>query len=139
MIYMVLISVVSIFSLGFLWISSVLSQFEKEEIRQRTTYIENQKAVIKSEVDQALGFVKHMQSKTKQRLRDSIKDRVNEAYAIAENIYQQQVEEKTIDEIKSNVINALRPIRYNHGRGYYFAFDLNGIERLFPSKPNSKA
>jgi PAS domain S-box-containing protein len=29
----------------------------------------------------------------------------------------------------------LRPIRFNHGRGYYFAFNYQGIEELFPDRP----
>jgi len=33
-------------------------------------------------------------------------------------------------------LRTLRPIRFNKGRGYYFAFDLNGIETLFPVRPD---
>ena len=132
---MAVVSAISIVSLGFLWISSVMSNFENEESRLRSMYLESRKDLIKSEVEQALDFVTHMQSKTEIRLRHDIKHRVDEAYAIAENIYQLEAGQKSLDEIKVLVVNALRPIRYNQGRGYYFAFDLNGIERLFATHP----
>ena len=135
LIYMAVVSAIAFFCLGFLWISSVWSNFEKEEIRQRAVYLENKKAIIRSEVDQAIGFIRYMQSKTEIRLRENIKHRVYEAYAIADNIYKQESDKRSLDEIKALVIHALRPIRYNHGRGYFFAFDLNGIERLFASQP----
>ena len=31
--------------------------------------------------------------------------------------------------------DALRPVRFNDGRGYYFAVSLDGIEQLYPVKP----
>ncbi len=42
---------------------------------------------------------------------------------------------KTEPEIKKMIKDALRPIRFNKGRGYFFGANFNGVEQLFPDKP----
>lgn len=135
MISMTMIGLISVCSIGFLWISSEWSTFEKEAVALRESYIENQKQILKREVAQAIDFVNYMQAQTDNRLKDSIKNRVNEAHAIAENLYDKNKDSKQIEEIKEIIREALRPIRFNKGRGYYFAFDLEGVETLFAAMP----
>jgi signal transduction histidine kinase len=60
---------------------------------------------------------------------------VNEAYAIASNIFNLYREKRTQAEMQEMVKDALRPIRFNEDRGYYFAFNLQGIETLFADRP----
>lgn len=132
---MTLVGCMSVFSLGYLWISSEWDTFETEAQVLRESYLEDHKSVLKREVDRALDFVKYMQSLTEERLKVSIKDRVREAYFIAENIYNVQRGKKSVAEIENLIKDALRPIRFNKGRGYYFAFSLDGIETLFAANP----
>ena len=136
LIYLVLVSVISVFSVGYLWISSEKSKFKEEANILRAAYLETQKETIKREVNRALSFVDYMQSQTEKRLKETIKNRVYEAYSIASNIYKQHKNKKSVEEIKKIIKDALRPIRFNKGRGYYFAFDLDGIETLFPVRPD---
>ena len=136
LIYLVLIGAVSVFSVGYLWVSSERSKFVAEASILRKSYFNTQQETLKREVERALAFVRHMQSQTEKRLNDTIKDRVIEAHSIADNIYKQHKNSKTIGEIKEIIKDALRPIRFNKGRGYYFAFDLNGIETLFAVRPD---
>jgi PAS domain S-box-containing protein len=131
-VYLALVGFVCLLSVGFLWINSELSRFKKDTDALRTSLLEDKKKMIKREVDQALNFVRHMQSKTERRLRGSAKSRVYEAYAVANNILQNERGKKSLAEIKESIRDALRPIRYNKGRGYFFAFSLDGVERLFP-------
>ena len=131
-IYLALTAVVCLSSVGFIWITSEISRFKEETHALRTTMLENKQAVLKREVNRALDFVTHMQSKTEMRLRGAVKNRVNEAYAIATNLLQKEKNRKPIDELKNTIREALRPIRYNKGRGYFFAFSLDGVEQLFP-------
>lgn len=135
LINMAFIGAMSVFLLGILWVSSEWSRFENEEDMLHIAYIDDQKQLLKREVDRALNFVDYMQSQTEIRLRKSIKERVYEAYAIADNLYTKHKDTKNIDEIKQIIKEALRPIRFNNGRGYFFAFTLNGVETLFAAKP----
>jgi len=134
-IYLVLVGFLSVSSVGYLWVSSEWSRFDEEANTLRASYLEAHKELLKREANRALDFVKYMQSQTEKRLRGSIKSRVYEAYSIAENIYRKQRNTKSIEEIKEIIKEALRPIRFNKGRGYYFAFTLKGIETLFAVRP----
>jgi len=135
LIHMALVGVISVFSLGYLWVTSEWSRFEKEATSLRASYLESQKETLKREVNQALNFVNYMKSQTEKRLQESIKTRVNEAYAIIENIYLKERDIKNTEEIEALIKQALRSLRYNDGRGYYFAFTLEGVETLFEIRP----
>ena len=130
-----LVGGISIFLMGYLWLETELSKFEKEANTLRTNFLDGRKEVLKREVSQALSFIKYKQSQTEFQLRESIKNRVYEAYSIADNIYLKQKGINRIEEIQDTIREALRPIRFNKGRGYYFAFNTNGIETLFAAKP----
>ncbi len=132
---LVLVGAVSVILVGYLWVSSEQSKFEKEIVTQRNDYIQSQKDILKREATGALTFVKYMRSQTENRLKNSIRNRVYEAHSIATHIYQQNIQKKSVKEIKEMIKDALRPIKFKKGRGYYFAFDLNGVETLFPVKP----
>lgn len=130
--YLALVAFVCLSSVGAVWITSEISRFNKEADTLRISLLEDKKTVLKREVDRALDFVKHMQSKTEKRLRNVARNRVYEAYAIATNILETKKQNKSNAEIKDTIREALRPIRYNKGRGYFFAFSLDGVEQLFP-------
>ena len=135
LIYLVLVGVISVASVGYLWVSAEQARFQEEATALRSAYVDAQKEILKREVDRALAFVEYMQSQTEKRLKDSIKDRVYEAHSVAANLYNEHKHKLSVEEIKEIIKEALRPIRFNRGRGYYFAFDLDGIETLFADKP----
>ena len=101
----------------------------------RSDYLDRQKQVIKQEVIRAVEMIRHQKSKSEELTRKKIKSRVYEAYAIAQNIYQQKKDTETNAEIQEMVLNALRPIRFENGKGYYFATRFDGIEVLFADRP----
>jgi len=106
LIYLVLVGIISVSSVGYLWVSSEQSKFEEEANALRTTYLESQKEAIKREVNRALAFVEYMQSQTEKRLKDSVKDRVYEANSIATNIIKQRKDKKSVEEIKEIIKDA---------------------------------
>jgi signal transduction histidine kinase len=50
-----------------------------------------------------------------------IRGKVQTAYSIASHVYSLYKDEKNVDELREMVVEILRPIRWNNGRGYYFA------------------
>lgn len=133
--YMIFINLCAVITVGYLWVSSERSQFENDKTTLKKAYIDQQKEQLKREVDRALDFISYMRSLRENRLRTVIKNRVYEANAIALNIYDRNKSSKSSAEIKTMIKDALRPIRFNHGRGYFFAFDMNGVETLFAVQP----
>ena len=132
---MLLIAIISITGAGYFWISSEYNQFNEEAKSLKTTFIDDQKALIRFEVEKAIDFLNYNQNLTEQRLRENIKDRVYESISIGNNIYQQYNGKMPLARIKQLFKDALRPIRFNNGRGYYFAVSMDGVEQLYPIAP----
>ena len=121
--------------IAYFWISSTYSDFEIESEVLKRRYIDDQKANLKSEVRSAVEYIEFKRSQTESRLKEGIKLRTFEAHAIALNIYEQNKKRRSRKEIEKMVRDALRPIRFNNGTGYYFATRLNGVEELFADRP----
>ena len=98
----------------------------------RADYIVQQKKLIKSEVDRVVAMINQQKEQSEKLTKSVIKSRVYEAYAIAQNIYQQNKEAKSDFAIQQMIVNVLRAIRYNEGKGYYFIASRDGIMKLNP-------
>ena len=101
----------------------------------RTDYVEQQKQMSKREVERVVNMINYERTQSELLTKGKIKSRVYEAHAIAQNIYQQNKTAKSEAEIQQMILDALRPIRFEHGSGYYFATRLDGVELLFADKP----
>ena len=133
--YFLLAVILSIGLLGFFWIQSEYADFRTESESMRTGYIASYKDILKTEVDTVLTYIDYQKARVKPRLRQSVQGRVDEAHAIAFNIFNQNQANRTQAEIQEMIKDALRQIRFNSGRGYFFAFNLQGIETLFADRP----
>ncbi|MCD6388021.1 MAG: cache domain-containing protein [Desulfobulbaceae bacterium] len=116
-------------------IFSSFRDFKNRAEQMRTEYIAEQKTIIKEEVDRVVAMISHEKAQSEAVTKEKIKSRVYEAYAIAQNIYQRNKAAKSKAEITQMILDALRPIRFEQQRGYYFISRLDGVTLLFPSKP----
>jgi PAS domain S-box-containing protein len=135
MFHMLAISCFSVVVAGYFWISQEYASFHAESKELRENYLESQRDMIRNEVQKVVDYVDYMRSLREKRLKDSIRERVYEAYAIANNIYRENRGKKSNAEIADMIRDALRPIRFSGGKGYYFATNLKGIEMLFADRP----
>jgi len=126
----------SIFSVGSFWIYSEISLFQKSRQQQERVFTEEKKFQLKQEVERAIAYINFKRSQSEQRLRNDIQNRTNEAYAIATSLYEQNKERLSKDHVGDLIKDALRPIRFNNGRGYYFATRLDGVVQLFADRPD---
>lgn len=58
-----------------------------------------------------------------------------EAHEIVMNLYREYGNTLSPPELKKIVKDALRPIRFSEGKGYYFATRMDGVEILFADRP----
>ena len=126
---------VSVSLFGSFWISDEYERSKKEAAALREVYFESQKRLIQEETDKVIDYIEYKKSQAEERLKLSIKSRTNEAYDIALNLYEQHKRTKSPAEIEKIIKDALRPIRYNNQRGYYFVTRLDGVEILFADRP----
>lgn len=129
------LSAVSILLLGALWIGDALYHFEEDSEALRQEFMEARKKEVRQEVGAFLAKISAQRSSLEDSLRNDIRARVLEAWAVADNLYRLNAERKSKDDLAEMIREALRPIRYNNGRGYFFATGLDGVEQLFSDRP----
>ncbi|MBN1104014.1 MAG: cache domain-containing protein, partial [Deltaproteobacteria bacterium] len=133
---MILVAALAILVIACLWISSVYRGFHHESAELRARYLESQKNMVRDQVRNAADHIEFKKSLTEMRLKKNIRSRTYEAYEIALNICRQNEGLRDQKELQKMVKDALRPIRFNGGRGYYFATNLAGVEQLFADRPD---
>jgi PAS domain S-box-containing protein len=132
--HMALVAFVSISVLGYLLISDEVSHYDEHANDARKTAIEARKILIKKQAQDALDFISFKQTQIESRVMSSIRSRTNEAHALATAIYEREKDTKTPEEIKGIIATALRSIRFNDGRGYYFGISLDGLMVFNPNE-----
>ncbi|WP_345991491.1 cache domain-containing protein [Sulfurimonas sp. HSL-1716] len=108
-------------------------QYQDSLKDMETVYVEAQKNKTISKVDIASKLLQYNESVTTDILKEKLKNRVNTAYSIAKNIYDQNIKSHTKKEVQKIIIDSLRPLLWNNGESYIFIVDFNGISRLSPS------
>ncbi len=101
----------------------------------QTKIVEREKSVIQTEVHEAIDYIDFKRSEVMKRTRETIRSRVYEAHDLAMSVYRRNKGRMPREELQDLVRETLRPIRYQEGRGYYFATDLYGVEQLFADRP----
>ena len=124
------------FVLGFMWIRSEYEQFSRQSDEIRRDYLQSQKVLLSSEVQRPVDHIRFMTTRTESVLEENIRNRTEEALAIAWNIYEKFGRRLSVAETKRMIKEALRPIRYRDGKGYFFIVNLNGVEELYPVFPD---
>lgn len=104
----------------------------------KESVLENYKAELKNRVEIIEQYIDYKKSTTEQRLRDAISLKVNEAYKIAQSIYLNNKATMSEENIKKLIVETLRHVRFNEGRGYYFIDTLDGDCVLFPTNPTEE-
>ncbi|PKN39787.1 MAG: hypothetical protein CVU63_14225, partial [Deltaproteobacteria bacterium HGW-Deltaproteobacteria-20] len=130
-----IISTLSILLLGALWIGDALYHFDEDSALLRQEFLEARKKEVRQEVDVFLAKVKDQRASLDDVLRSDIRARVHEAWSVADNLYRLNAASKNEKELAEMIREALRPIRYKNGRGYFFATGLDGVEQLFSDRP----
>ena len=126
----------SVIAIGSLWLNERIkhSLIHKEELREN--YLTNRKDAIKKEVEHVTRYIEHKRAELDKRIRKEVQYRTEEAYQIAQYIYEQNKENNlTLLEIGKLIHDALYAASWNDGEGYYFAEDMAGIERVNRNNP----
>lgn len=130
-----LLTSLSVIAIGSLWLNESIkySQSQKKEIRE--TYLDSRKSEIKKEVHHVIRYVEHERSRLEKRIQKEVQNRTEEAYQIAQHIYEQNEKNLNRREIAKLIHDALYAVSWNEGEGYYFAEDMAGFERINRNNP----
>ncbi len=102
----------------------------------RKNYQNSYEVRVKEELGKVIDSIDYRRTQNDMRMEQKLRERVQSAYTIASHVYSLYEDEKSVEELRSMVVELLRPIRWNNGRGYYFAGRVScGVIDLFADEP----
>ena len=123
----VMISTLCVGLVVFLWFNEKYTAFSEQIGQIQENYLNEQKDLLKREVEKAEDFIFYMKSSTEQRLKDRLKEQTINIHSIItdtlNNAPDSISESERIDLIKQTI----RSFHYNKGKGYFFAVSMDGI------------
>jgi two-component system cell cycle sensor histidine kinase/response regulator CckA len=129
-------AVASVLLFVILWALLTAASLRRETAAVREQSIQDSRELIRSQAEQAVAFIQSSRASTRERLKSLIRDRVYEAHAVAEHLHRKYQATMTEEQLREAIREALRPVRFNKGRGYFFAIRQDGLEELFADRPD---
>lgn len=129
------VSIVALFAIVVLvgmWAYDEYRGMQREVALFRQTYIEEQKSFLREVLLDMANYIEDVQNRANERTKTRLKNKVERAIVIAENVYRRLHRELPPDQLEAAIKEALRPIKYDNGNGYIFAFKLDGEIKLSP-------
>ena len=124
------------FFVGIFWAINEYQTYQETINNIRNNYHQHYEMRVKEELQRAIDSIDYRRSQNDMQVERDIRERVQSAYTIASHIYRLYKNEKSVEELRLMVVELLRPIRWNSGRGYYFAGRINdGVIDLFADEP----
>ena len=117
------------------WAVMESRDFSNELISEKEVLTENKKHEVKTIIKDAVAYIESERENLESELKTILMQRVDEAVSLIENLNNTYASSLTSSEILNIAKEALRPIRFNNGRGYFFIVDLDGTELLYPVAP----
>ena len=133
--HMIILAVASLFSWTLVLIHGDYTSFKEQASSLRQNHMDAQKKLLMAKVREVTDYIEYKENLTEKRLKESLKSHVNQAHHMATGLYDQYAGSGPPAQLEKMIKEALRPIRFNQGRGYYFAFNLNGLEELYADRP----
>jgi len=100
----------------------------------KKSFIASEKEMIKIQVNQVIQQITYEKNSTEKILKNNIKNYIYQAHSIATNIYNNN-KDKSEKEVTTLITDALRDIRFNDGRGYFFIYKTDGLSVMHPVLP----
>lgn len=119
-----------VIAMGSSWLNERIKHLQIHENKLRGTYLNNRKDAIKKEVDHVSQYIEYKRTELKKRIKTDVQRRTEEAYQVAQYIYEQNKDNLNLNEIGKLIHDALYAVSWNNGQGYYFVQDMVGIAQV---------
>ncbi|MGJ0371997.1 cache domain-containing protein [Aliarcobacter cryaerophilus] len=108
--------------------------FKNDLNHYKKEFTEQKKKEVKNEVLMIYGLIEYKEELLRKTVEDRLKDRVNQAYALAMDIYETNKKTKTEDEIKYLIAQSLDNFKFKDRNNYFFINSNKGQGILFDNK-----
>jgi len=119
---------------NFIVINDNKIKLESDISTSHKNFIDTEKETIKAQINQLYQEINYEKSSTEAILKKEIKERIYQAHSIATTIYKKN-KNLSEAEVTKLITDALRSIRFNQGRGYYFIYKTTGSNVMHPVVP----
>lgn len=124
------------FFIGTFWSVTEYQAYMESVENIRNTYRTQYEVRVKEELDKVVELIEYRRRQSELRVEQNLRERVQAAYTIASHNYWLYKDDNNHNEIRSMVVELLRPMRWNNGRGYYFTVRVgDGVIDLFADEP----
>ncbi|RAU20452.1 hypothetical protein CU669_18555 [Paramagnetospirillum kuznetsovii] len=123
---------VLVLGLGYFFIRQITEEYEVNIRSLEAQQIREGEEMLVRQVETAKGFLANLRVRAESVLKARIREQVDEAHALAEAIYEQERGRRPESEIKVLIAEALRPLRFFGGKGYFFIDGMDGTCVLLP-------
>jgi len=110
-------------------------RYEKEITTIKEEFVKTNKLKIKLQVKKMAQIIDNEKKDALAHLKRHVKNEVQNAYSVAINLYKKN-QHLSQEKLKKLIINALRDVRYDKGKGYLFIYTLEGENILHPVNPH---
>jgi signal transduction histidine kinase len=122
--------------IGIFWAVNEYQAYRESIENIRHTYKNQYEVRVKEELGKVVELINYRRQQNDLGVEIDLRRRVQSAYTIASHNYRLYKDEKSVEELRSLVMELLRPIRWNNGRGYYFTGGVeSGTVDLFADEP----
>ncbi len=121
-----IIASVSTLVISLSWINYQEQQLDAEIQDLRNDHEQAYENILREETALIVSYIQYIRSRSEVLLMTRIRDRVGEAWQVIDHYYQSYHDNHTRDEIIKLIRDALYPVAYDDGMGYYFCVGLDG-------------
>jgi len=126
---------IAVLVIGALWVASESARFARDSDALRREYYDAQGELVRTEVERVIDAIEYQHSQLESALERTLRLRVDQAHAIAAGLYEAESGRRPRTEVERIVKEALRPIRFDDGRGFFFVTSRAGVGVLYPVAP----
>jgi len=129
-------SMVALFTL--VWVLVALHDHLTGITQEKQTFYQEhsrqQRSILQNQVEYVAKQIQFAKERTEKQLQDTIQARIYEAHTIASRLYENNKHLSEAD-VTRLITAALRDIRFNQGRGYFFIYKTDGTNIMHPLLP----
>ncbi|WP_372640238.1 cache domain-containing protein [Ancylomarina sp.] len=120
---------------GSIWIYNEYSKFHAESNSLRDRYIEEHKSTLIQNTKKCLEYIEYKENQSEELIRENLKTNVDQAYEIAQYIYNKNKNVLSKEAIKQRIKEAISAFEFNSHKRYVFINTLDGVGVLYPRNP----
>lgn len=124
---MVAVTLLSTVIVGSFWIWTEYGRFNQSAAMLHATQVEARQSLMRDQVDQVANYINFRRGKVERELQEMLRSRAREAHAVAERLHARYQGTLDAEGMKEIIRESLRAMRYDDGRGCYFAIESGGI------------